>query len=557
MEVTDNLKTILFNASLLWLLLYLVILFIEFRKRRAYQTFTKEELKNSPYLTKVYLDRFYVKNRWITLGATFIYIVGNVMIFLVLRYLAINNATHITLTGDAERSFLELILTVAVVVITIIFYRSLLRSCFYNEVNKCYLYVDQDGFTYSLRTLLEYKPVEYAIGCLRLLFFRIATLTYKEDMYKVLFADLLIMEDESGYKIRNEKVVAWALDMMDLCRRFSFVRKIFRSLAYFFRFIHIHLEYIWSLLPYFILIMAFIIDLYNKEFKHIYLIAFIVFLIRIKRDLLSFINSRDNLQDNCLSGYLYKNKALGSDHPKLIDYIFNNFSNDYPKAVEQKDLGVYRRFYVILILLILSYILLFKANLYTEGLPLVFLVILLPLIIYAHVKTYRMVPAIDEAYCNDTFHYSRIFNIIFWILTVCQLVVFGWLLVRPELLVIKLDLLLELPYDIMKVIKIYTPEEKRMYMYQYLEEKLTIVRHLDIEAYIRYRIRKLDHEMLFESNVRVVDIQKYVDYLVPEMQSFYIHLHNPPPSILTVVVYGIGYIYVCYHLAIFLCDMIW
>lgn len=530
------------KISLLWLVMYLLIITINhFRLKSSY---TKEELIKSPTLAKIYLDQFYVSNKLYTFSMAFLYIFGMVLIFIIIRYASIDSVVNLYNKDHLSKSILEITSIYILVFITLILYRTLITMLFKKEVNKLYIYITQFPWHYRVEDFIKFKLGKYIFGRLYLLTYRIASFSFKEKMYPIAFGgdDEYLIDDEYNYVIYNKKIITWAYDMKDLAIKYIRIQKLFRILAYIFGFIFKHLSNINEQIPYFAVIMIFLIDLYNQTFHHIYLASFIFLLIKTKHNLEMFIESRI-YYDRYLTEYFYKNEIpyekqrlhfnkdidiiykfpsktwfLFSHIKDVIEYTFDDFTfkvgNEYMKR-KRREKGIYRRFLIIITFIGIGYYGILK-NIYLEidNIPIIILLTPIIVMIYSHYKTYHSLTfheGLDEEECV----YSRTYNIIFWIATIIQGYLFWILILKARLTFIEAEILLELPYDILKITKIYTLDEKIMYLYQYFEYYIQQQNMQEIDSeYIRYMLRQINYEILIDNTVMLKDIKVYIKLLV-------------------------------------------
>jgi hypothetical protein len=328
-----------------YVLLMLIIDHYNHNKKKKYGPI--EDIKKSIPLAQLYLDQFYITNKIYTFSMTFLYLLSMVFIFIWIRYLTLDNLVLIT---------------------------------------------SQDNIYSSLISII--------FGCLYQLTYRIATLTYKENMYPMDPDIEYLFNSEYDYVIDNKRVIAWAYKAMDLTRRSILIQKLFRLLAYIFGYIFKHIHNLNQPFPYFILITIFVIDLYNKEFHNIYLVSFIYLIVKTKRDLVTFINNRNGSSDYTLNLYFYSKdkldiiKSIASRHNwnlirelnNIIEYTYNK---DFVETLEhlegpgykqekRRETGMYKRVWVIIGFIGISYYLLFQNNI-VSNIPII--VLLFPIII--------------------------------------------------------------------------------------------------------------------------------------------------------------------------------
>jgi hypothetical protein len=532
------------KISLLWLIMYLLIVALNhFRLKSKY---SKEELIKSPILAKIYLDQFYVTNKLYTFFMTVLYVFGMVIIFILIRYASIEDIVSLLPKNNLYTSLLQIVFVYLMVFVTLMLYRTLIIMLFKKEVNKLYIYLQQLNWYYEVKNLIRFKLGNYIFGRLYLITYRIATLSYKESMFPIDIGgdDHYLLDDEADYVIYNKKVIGWAYKMKDLATDDFKIQKLFRILAYIFGFMFKHVSNLHRQVPYFIVIMIFLIDLYNQEFHHIYLASFIFLLIKTKHNLETFINHR-SYYDIYLRDYFYKNeipyekqrmhfydnnvltiqksftsmanKNLERNIKDIIEYTFKDFTFDGDsqyKKTQRREGGIYRRFLILISFIGIGYFILLNTYLEVDNMPKIILLTPIIVMVYSHYKTYHGL-TFHEGLEEEECVYSRTYNTIFWIATIIQGYIFWILILKPQLIFIETEILLELPYDILKITRIYTLDEKIMYLYQYFEYYVQQINMLEIDTeYIRYMLRQINYEILIDNTVMLKDIKVYIKLLI-------------------------------------------
>jgi len=556
--ITNLLHLPFYSIILLWLGLLSLIICLSFRKTIKQSSPTKDELKKSKILFRIYIDRYFVANKIKTFGLCSIYIFGNSLIFILIRYMYLGQITSLMISPVTSNIW-PLIVIYLKLGITIILYKILLDVLFKNEINKLYLYVRHNRwYWHTLHNLLHFRLGEYLLGCLRVPCYRIATFTYQEKYIPGNLPEF-IHGDENDYLSKNDTIIRLIKKLQELAMQYRIIKDLFVVLAYILRFFHIHIRGINEHLPYLLLFIIFSIEFYNKEFQYIYIASFIFLLIKTKRDLTLYNDKREPYTyDPILSRYFYcndidykiqrmsfyhdnkiaidsnissyQNRALFRDHDNILDYIFRDFKNDNDPKYKRRTSGVYRRFLLTLtILCIISYLLIYKSSTYhIEGLifvyiPLVILFIPILIMIYCGYKTYYP-KNYEEDPTNADWVYSRKHNIIYWIATIIQAAILYILLIKPELSALHNDILFD---TIIKITKTYTVEERIMDLFTLFEasiqnmqislkindqEYVKIFTELEQE-YLRYYLRQQDFSNIISSTTSLKDIEKYISQL--------------------------------------------
>jgi hypothetical protein len=484
-----------------------LLLYIVYSVRKKHESsFSKEALKGSKQLFTLYLDQYYVKNKAVTFGLCIIYLFCMSLLFIMLRYAYLGNVNNIGYLAN-NNGMLLMVFAYIKVCLTFILYKLLLDILFKHEINKFYLYFMSFSCYRTYREVIRFQIGEHLLGCIRLVCYRIATLTYKENMYPLgMYSGLnYIHDDEYDYVIHNKAFINTILKVQEQARQYIIIRKFFIILAYILRFLHVHISGINHRLPYFILVMVFLFELYNKEFKYIYIISFIFILFKFKSNCASFMHKRDIGYDFTLRDYFYKNKIdyalqrvsffqddniiitkpvlsstnrnLYSEHHKLVDYIKDNFIRELYNAQDhRRKAGIYRRFLILFsFFLSISYVSSTAALMYNVGgftffyMPIILSFIPLLIMMYTGYKTYHPL-MYQEDPRNADWKYNRNHNIIFWIAAIIQGYILWVVILKPELIISNSEVLLD---SVVKITRIYTIDEKIMYLYNYFEYHIT------------------------------------------------------------------------------------
>jgi hypothetical protein len=556
-EIISNILTIsLDKAFLLWLIILSIIFFMNYVKARKEQGFPLEKLKSSKEFFRVYLDQYYIKSKVITWFFCFLYMCGTSLIFIILRYAYLGHVTHIDFIMNITNTALLSVLTYIQVIITIILYKALLNRLFIKELNKLYLLLRMGFLERLCRFLLQLKIGQYVLGCLRFVCYRIGTLTYKENLYPLSSKESLEDIPNDAYEIHNKIFINIIYKVQEIARQSLVIKKFFRILAYILRFLHIHIAGFNTQLPYFTIMLIFFIELYNKEFKYIYIASFILILIRTKRNLEYFILNRNLGLDNTISEYFYKNdisyarqrlsffstkkiiiianpldtasnQKLYLEHHAIVDYILSNFKDirNNLHHLKRKQ-GVYRRFFIVCAsTCIIGYIIANKSLAYQiEGFTFSNMVLLLPLLlmIYTGYNTYYVTTY------NQAWVYSLKHNFLFWIVAGIQGYIFWILLLKPELIFINSEVIFDY---LITIRKIYTIDDKILYLYHYFEhsvQKVTIItpegqmyKLTELEKeFLRYHLRQTRYNERITETTSLREIQDYIYRLYESYSQF-------------------------------------
>lgn len=478
------------EIALLWLILILIIIFTKNFRKRKNEKLLLEKLKNSREFFRAYIDQYYITSKLKTFSFCFLYMCGTSLIFIGLRYTYLGNTTQLNyITTESSTA----LLTYIQVIITFILYKILLDKLFANEANKLYLFLETVSLGESCRYLLGCKIVESILG------------------YLIVACDDFISKYVDNKNIQRTRYC---------------LKVLFTALSFVLHFLYVHIKGFSTQLPYFILSLIFFVELYNKEFKYIYIASFICILIVTKRRLEYFIRTRNRNLDKTIAEYFYnndvsyakqrlsffydekiliivnplntqQNQDLILKHSALVDYIFNNFQIPNDSSNQKQQEGLYRRFFIVCSsMFLLSFTLTSKILVYkTEGFVfcMVLLLLLLCVLIYTSYQVY---------YSQNT----TVYNSIFWITTLIQSYLFWILLLKPELFFPETEVLWN---NVFTIIKVYTYEEKVMYLFQYFEYRIAGLTANEQEL-LRCILRMVAFDTIIDETTTLKDIIYYV-----------------------------------------------
>lgn len=533
------------NIILLWIFLYLIIVFVSYLQNIKKEAYTKAENKASPLFLKYYLDQFYITNFYFTFFSTFLLIFCITFIFIILRFIQIDSIVLLTLGLEQMQAtfFKPLIMAYIKLFITLILYRSLLYTLFSNQRNKFYLFIKQFSFIYQIYKFLNFKLGLYIIGHLYLVTYRIATFTFEEGLHPSFEIDLqYAIDNEYDYVLEKKFLIKGAYKAMDLSHKYKSILYFFQTLARFFRFLLKHVEHINKPLPYMILVLIFLFELYYKEFHYIYIFLFIFILIKTKRDLASFINSRDFLYDSYISNYFYKNEVdykiqrlyfynnatlIEKEYittanqtlfksillQEIIDYTVTNFQDIRKKDKDDYNKeGFYYRFLCIIGFITIGYFLLIKNNtLILNNETIIIILTPISILCYCNFYSYKRI-TFHQVHENEECIYNRKYAIMFWIIAVFQAYLFWLIIFKPALILLDTTLI-QIPFDLLEIKKTYSIEEKIMFLFQYFENISFILQaekiSIDIDS-LRAILRQIDFQTLINNDTNIITLKYYV-----------------------------------------------
>lgn len=459
--ITNIIRLPFKDLFILWVVMLISIFFLYHWKKR-YNTVSREALKQRKEFLQVYLDQYFITNKPLTFFLYFIYIFGISLIFILLRLMYLGQVTPV----EVSDSKLSYVLSVFKLLITIAMYKLLLDSLFDKTLLKSFIYLIQFSWYRRFKKIISYKLGEALLGPIRLLCYRIATFTYKNEEYIVGKLPKFIHVNEYDYFLCTQRIQPLANKAQDLAEQYPIVQKCFAFLAYILRFIHIHISEVNKQLPPIILGLIFLYELYNKEFRYLYLASFIILLIKTKHNVGYYISSRDSTKDRKLSYYFYKNEinykvqrvsflrqegitinmrtaqnmAVLSVPQDFFDYSeagFKVLRNPLSSQYDRRLAGAYRRFLITMSFILVTAYILFYSSYHIESslfqnIPIIIIIPILSMIYTGH-RTYY--PTTYEEDLNDAdWRYSLKWNIIYWLMVGIQGYLIWLLLFTPELI---------------------------------------------------------------------------------------------------------------------------
>ena len=115
----NNIFFISFAKILLfWFFLCLLAGIINYRHKQKLRNFHKKNFKESHIKGLLFLDQFFITNKFYTIFITFIYVFGMFIIIIILRYLALGNIVEILPRENNIYNFAIIIYIYMVIIIT-------------------------------------------------------------------------------------------------------------------------------------------------------------------------------------------------------------------------------------------------------------------------------------------------------------------------------------------------------------------------------------------------------------------------------------------------------
>jgi len=501
--------------------LLIAVLVADYFRNKRYFKPTYEELKNSYPLFLKYIDRYYITNMKYTILACLMYFLGTIMLFLIIRYMFLG---QLSILMRLDKSIVIINYGFIIIIIfkyiacflSVFFYKILLQILFYKEVIKLRIYLIS-FFTTNFIVLGNYwgklyyywVPIgQYICKFFWILSYRIATQSFHDKLFEGEFDDykdtLLDYEEWSYYNeiyknIYFQKILT---KTMMISKKYILIANLFYLNAKLFKFLSKHVSSgLFKFIPQMCLFLCILYDIYNRQIYIINYATYIYVIYYIIRNAFKFEHSVDISVSQKLSKYFYKNdfpysaqrtyileEELYSNNKKsnqndslfyshntgrdtgefgIIACVLRNITKDPSfSAIDRKTTFMYLRFTIFLAFFIINIFIFYKINLIinifnTEVSNLIlFFPNLLMLICTANIY-YGI---INEEFTKDEEYSKYIYNIKYsipyWILVILEGYLFYLILLKPELFLLNTEILIELPYNILKITKIYSAEEK-------------------------------------------------------------------------------------------------
>lgn len=526
------------------ILVYIILLLIIFFKKGIYQKLPLDIYKKNPELLLGYLDKYYIKNKYVTFSLFLFYILLKIGFILYLRYLYLNYEFFITkiLSEIPTLSYLYILKMLGILLLFIVsiqLFYILLYTIFFDEMLKIYIYCMKNDKLLKLKNKIAAFYTKDITGPCYLFFECIYRKTPEPSDF---FYNEYYSHD---YIYKNKHVKKMTLIMINLTNKYhvaflfiKFCRKICHML-----YVHFDHENVFKYLPWFLLIITFLYDFFNLCIYYTYYLLFFCYLSNLYNNFYKFVYRFDIMLISELKEYFYENnpeyckqrvfdnknltpfiknaryKSLlyTLNNPEIIEHIYYNFKKESDEDIKMRIMNL--RFYTIIILSILILYLLYlilNNKIICNNYSIILVGIIMWIITIFYGKyTY----ALEQEDPNDNkfpmYIYNKKYEIIFWVLIVLQCYVFWKILFKPEITFMGTEVLLELPFDLLKINKNYNMEEKILYLFQYFEYKLNTIEPENHE-YLRHILRKIDFNSIInlENQLNIKDIEVYINLLL-------------------------------------------
>jgi hypothetical protein len=507
-----------------------------------------------------YIDRYYITHIVYTVFGVICYLSNTVFIFIFLRYITlgeINILLKISLEHLAVDIILVFILKVICFLLCLYLYKRLIQLLFYLDVIKFHIYLQQYKWYLLLIENISLYTLEYMLNHFWILCYRIGTRTFNPDLFNeemYIWYDQMIWSQEFSYSIKNSSIKEIAFWLIKLSYKYTIITQVFNLLVSPLKFLAWHCDNAFKLLKltlYTFLALTLLYDFYCCKLHYIYYASFIFVLLHSIVSFLNFIYNTEITMTKPLMEYFYKNilpykeqrfyilnytnYSLNktSEENKSLYYTFafrvqalSILYNDLMKhkdnnisIIAQRTIHTYVRLHIIIAFIIVgSFFLMlndFTINilLLTNKLPVYFTIIPLIIMLYCAPKIFWR--NIEDKYTvneSDHWTYSRNHNIIFWIAAAIQGYILWLLILKPELIISNSEVILD---SFLKITRIYTLEEKIMYLYNYFEYYIT---HTGLtikeQEKLRYLLREINYSNIINETTTLKDIIKEVKMFI-------------------------------------------
>ena len=539
-------------------------------KKNIFLNYSKEDLLKSFFLSQIYLDQYFLKNKWIGLINVIFFFIFSIGIFLYFRFLFIGKSTFLEKQNEEyffQNHFNNLYYYIGIYFL-IILYFFLIKFLFKKNINVFYIYLSQWDIFHRFNWFLsKLSIIRTIIGKFYVLFFRLGELSYRPNLYvEGVLTDSIeggrlyyICMDESMYKIKNDKLIEFSLHLLELAKKYKNLQKLFQLMASWFRILFFHYNYFTAVFPLYLLLIIFLNDIFSNEIKYFYIFSFYIFILKIYQNYIKFIKKKRQYLDDILANYFYKNNIsyirqrsyflqddkennvfmyfksdqnskVELEKEEILDYSLSNFeSNVWEHVLDfEKNFGkISSRFCLIIVVFYLyCNILLKNENYYITicnninisfflitsllGILLFFILIKLNNNIYYQNEYW---PNIDD-HTDTDFVRNRKNKIIFWLL-ISIILYLLYFFYKSSIFIPNSEVLIENFF--FRIEKIFTYEEKIAFIYNYFDiTVVTSLLTLEEQDYLRFLLRQIEFvnykDNLLQNSLK--DLQVFVKIFI-------------------------------------------
>jgi hypothetical protein len=217
-----------------------------------------------------------------------------------------------------------------------------------------------------------------------------------------------------------------------------------------------------------------------------------------------------------------------------VEKIINSILNDFQKVRDPDVLqtrretnSMYKRFFTLLYLTVLGSYIIYNYNSYVltylpKGSIIITIIGYLSIMgivhykaFYIRSKAYKGPLKSDASHMFGMHTHTKEYNIAFWILALILLFFYWIILIRPHIFFMESEVLWNY---LITIKKIYTVEEKIIYLYQYFDVYTNQIPYIALNQIenIRHIIRHIDFSTMINENTTIETIRNYVKTL-PEL----------------------------------------
>lgn len=551
-------KILLVVFIILFSFTYILKIFEENRQKLS--NYKKGKISLAVFRDNFY--RFKINNFYITYFCCFIYIFSAIMLFILLRLLVIGETTILSRENISHMFTINnltiIIINYLLFILCIIYYKNILNRLLFKYIIKLRIYLNQSNAYQNFRSILLYKFTSKLLGFLWCYFYRIASLTfgtiYWGDDSDVWFKQQ-IHDEEYTYKelYENKYIIIFANFCMFLVNQHNLISFIFYKMANLCRLLYaLNSNDFFKFLPYTLLAIALLYDVYNKQLHYTYSISFISLLVIMVRKYCLFENKLNLQHIMELCEYFYLKKSFYGDFVEILYKkrfknniclsLFNNFEEEVIICTEEnKRINFYEKVkYMkihLAIIIVIIYLLIYQKNImitfcnHEISNKILFISIIL-FLFYIINKSFS-IQVINENSVYENFYryyYNYKYDILSWIIIIISLL-FAWLiLIKSEFTFMDNEIIIKLPYDFIRVIKVYNQEEKILFFKHIFEEHL---RNFDMFGFtkqdldnIRLFVNELNLEHIIGNNTSFYDIRNYINELLTRYKEHFFNKYE-------------------------------
>jgi hypothetical protein len=496
----------IFNFSILLFLIFTII-FIEINKNQKDKSLMSNT-ENSFFNFIKYLDRYYITNKAFTIFCVISYMLGNISIIFIIRFLYKN------LTMDLNQIFiiennslfinylniLSLFICGLVILFIIIFYRILLHTLFFDEIIKMHLFLNDNKRYKKLAEICKMFFIINFFGNFYLFFYNISKLRVITSLENGEEQDI----DDYSEIYKNMTILTLSKICVNLAENFTIFLWVFTGLKKLFRLLYIYFRFKHGIITFIPYSIYFIVCFYDfVQLKIYYSIYGFIFLysINLLFRVCEFLYNKDVVYDFHIAQYFYgnnsnyaeqrlimkkneikfkfefykldTNRQLSNNFDDLKIYIKNKFETNYyendldAKMRLKNKKAMYYRWLILFHFVIVYIYIIFNTNPYILSISILnikisilstyILLIFLGLTIYSSKKTYNYESSKQYDYHYSYYKVNKYYKYIFWILTIPQIIIYI-IIIASNNIILNDNIIFD-KYD-MQLMKYYTIKEK-------------------------------------------------------------------------------------------------